>query len=68
LSRHLGSKAIEEDRGYGDYTIFGHAAAEQRDEVATAAHSITSSARASSVGEDFEAEHPGSLCVDDELD
>jgi hypothetical protein len=48
LSRHLGSKAIEEDRGYGDYTIFGHAAAEQRDELAPF-HSITSSAPASSV-------------------
>jgi hypothetical protein len=27
LSRHLGSKEIEEDRGYGHYTIFGLAAA-----------------------------------------
>jgi hypothetical protein len=25
LSRHLGSKAIEDDRGYGHYTIFRQA-------------------------------------------
>jgi hypothetical protein len=30
LSRHLGSKAIEEDRGYGHYTIFGHTASAPR--------------------------------------
>jgi hypothetical protein len=38
LSRHLGSKAIEDDRGYGHYTIFrprGRRAAEQRDELAS---------------------------------
>ena len=38
LSRHLGSKAIEDDRGYGHYTIFRprgrRSAAEQRDELA----------------------------------
>jgi hypothetical protein len=38
LSRHLGSKAIEDDRGYGHYTIFrprGHRGAEQSDELAS---------------------------------
>ena len=42
-------------------------AAEQRDELA-ALHSITSSARASSVGGTVEAEHPGGLQVDDQLE
>ena len=42
-------------------------AAEQRDELAPF-HSITSSARASSVGGTVEAEHPGGLGVDDQLE
>ncbi len=42
-------------------------AAEQRDELAPL-HSITSSARASSDGGTVEAEHPGGLGVDDQLE
>ena len=45
----------------------GRRAAEQRDELAPP-HSITSSARASSVGGTVEAEHPRGLEVDDQLE
>ena len=43
-------------------------AAEQRDELATSDHSITSSARASSVGGTVEAERLGGPEIDHELD
>jgi hypothetical protein len=45
LSRHLGSNAIEDDRGYGHYTIFrprGRRPAEQRDELASPQGGIAS--------------------------